>query len=168
MTTVTGDDPSTVRGGEGLYSFDNLLLDENYISSSGTATAATNQPAYVISVATPAGYAPTLLNQGGDDAVDSDDPAGQPVAVDQGQFNDTVDFGFVIQPGSIGNRVWLDENGDGVQDAGEAGIPNLVVTLTGTDVNGNPVSLTTYTDAERRLRLRQTCRRATAAATRSR
>lgn len=30
----------------------------------------------------------------------------------------------------IGNRVWLDENGDGVQDAGEDGIANVTVTLT--------------------------------------
>ncbi len=29
----------------------------------------------------------------------------------------------------IGNRVWLDENGDGVQDAGEAGIGDVVVEL---------------------------------------
>ena len=34
--------------------------------------------------------------------------------------------------GAIGNYVWLDEDGDGDQDAGEAGIPNVLVTLTGT------------------------------------
>ncbi len=34
-----------------------------------------------------------------------------------------------VNPGSIGNRVWLDEDSDGVQDAGEAGIPNVTVTL---------------------------------------
>ncbi len=32
--------------------------------------------------------------------------------------------------GSIGNYVWLDEDGDGDQDAGESGIPNVLVTLT--------------------------------------
>ncbi len=53
----------------------------------------------------------------------------------------------VIPPAVIGNYVWLDEDGDGDQDAGEAGIPNVLVTLTGTDTFGNPVSLTTYTDA---------------------
>ena len=50
--------------------------------------------------------------------------------------------------GIIGNYVWLDEDGDGVQDAGEAGIANLTVTLTGTDSLGNPVSRTTVTDAD--------------------
>ena len=71
----------------------------------------------------------------------------KPATVAQGQVNTSLDFGF-IGAGAIGDRVWLDENGDGVQDAGEAGIPNLTVTLTGTDANGNPVALTTVTDAD--------------------
>ena len=49
--------------------------------------------------------------------------------------------------GAIGDRVWLDEDGDGVQDAGETGIPNVEVQLSGTDALGNAVSLTTTTDA---------------------
>ncbi len=63
------------------------------------------------------------------------------------------DFGYFSAPldspltGAIGDRVWLDENGDGVQDAGEAGIPNLTVTLTGKDNKGSTVTLTTVTDA---------------------
>lgn len=48
-------------------------------------------------------------------------------------------------PLEIGNRVWDDLNGDGVQDPGEPGLANLTVTLTGpsgavttdTDSNGN-------------------------------
>ena len=50
----------------------------------------------------------------------------------------------------IGNRVWLDENGDGVQDAGEDGVANVVVTLTppaGVDLgNGDGQPITTVTD----------------------
>ena len=53
----------------------------------------------------------------------------------------------VVEPAVIGNYVWLDEDGDGVQDAGETGIPNVTVTLTGNDANGNPVNLTFVTDA---------------------
>ena len=45
--------------------------------------------------------------------------------------------------GSIGNTVWLDENGNGIQDAGEAGIANVKVTVT-TRVR---TTYTTYTDA---------------------
>ncbi len=52
--------------------------------------------------------------------------------------------------GAIGNRVWNDINGDGVQDAGEAGIPNVIVTLYNDhDLDGiydNPIGATT-TDA---------------------
>ncbi|MFN2304786.1 MAG: SdrD B-like domain-containing protein, partial [Anaerolineales bacterium] len=54
---------------------------------------------------------------------------------------------IVIPAAAIGNYIWLDEDGDGDQDAGEAGIPNVEVTLTGNDEDGNPISLTTYTDA---------------------
>lgn len=53
---------------------------------------------------------------------------------------------------SVGDYVWFDKNGNGRQDAGEPGIPGVVLTITGpdgnpvTDVNGNPVGPTT-TDA---------------------
>ena len=69
-----------------------------------------------------------LIDQGVDDTVDSDDPAGTTATVTQGTLNDTYDFGF-IEPATIGDRVWLDEDGDGVQDAGEAGIANVTVEL---------------------------------------
>jgi peroxiredoxin len=45
------------------------------------------------------------------------------------------------ETGSIGNYVGLDEDGDGDQDAGEAGIPNVKVTLTGTAIDGTAVSM---------------------------
>jgi len=46
--------------------------------------------------------------------------------------------------GSIGNYVWLDEDGDGDQDAGEMGIPNMRVELR--NASGALIA-TTYTDA---------------------
>ena len=51
-----------------------------------------------------------------------------------------------IFTGAIGDRVWLDENSDGVQDAGEAGIPNVTVRLIAAD--GVTVLATTVTDSE--------------------
>lgn len=48
--------------------------------------------------------------------------------------------------GSIGDLVWHDLNRNGIQDASEPGIPNVGVKLTGTDVDGNPVSMTDITD----------------------
>ncbi len=57
--------------------------------------------------------------------------------------NLTVDFGL-YQPASLGDYVWHDQNGDGVQDPGEPGVPGVTVTLyTG---SGTVVSTTT-TDA---------------------
>jgi hypothetical protein len=53
------------------------------------------------------------------------------------------DFGY-RQPASIGDFVWNDLNGNGLQDAGEPGIPNVTVQLLGSD--GTTVLGTTTTD----------------------
>jgi hypothetical protein len=45
---------------------------------------------------------------------------------------------IVIQCGALGNYVWEDLDGDGVQDAGEPGINGVTVILK--DGNGNPIS----------------------------
>ena len=47
----------------------------------------------------------------------------------------TADFGFVADT-SVGDRVWLDTNGDGVQDADEPGIPSVMITVTSAGVDG--------------------------------
>ena len=50
--------------------------------------------------------------------------------------------------GSVGDTVWYDVNGDGVQDPAEPGIANATVTVTVTDPNtGTPRTFTTTTDA---------------------
>ncbi len=54
------------------------------------------------------------------------------VALEAGQMVETLDFGVQPPPpvaGSVGDRVWLDENGNGVQDAGEPGVNNVTVRL---------------------------------------
>ncbi|HJX29856.1 MAG TPA: SdrD B-like domain-containing protein [Thermoanaerobaculia bacterium] len=56
----------------------------------------------------------------------------------------TYDFGFRGN-GSLGDRVWLDRDADGAQDAGEAGIGGVTVELR--DGSGNVVGTTT-TDAD--------------------
>lgn len=74
--------------------------------------------------------------------------------VTDGIFRLEADVEVPVQPedfGAIGNYVWLDEDGDGDQDAGEHGIPNVTVELwedtDGDDVYDTLVA-TTYTDAE--------------------
>lgn len=49
---------------------------------------------------------------------------------------------------SIGDFVWEDLDKDGVQDAGEPGVAGFPVSLVGEDLDGNPVSLSTTTDAD--------------------
>ncbi len=81
----------------------------------------------------PAGLNPTLPNQGGD-TVDSDGPLnGDPVPVTLPNDNakdDTIDFGYIAPcTGLIGDFVWNDLNRNGIQDAGEPGIPGVEVIL---------------------------------------
>ena len=67
---------------------------------------------------------------GGDDTVDSDvDGSGSTglITVVQGANGDLGDAG--ITPASIGDFIWRDGDGDGVQDAGELGIPDVTVNL---------------------------------------
>ena len=46
----------------------------------------------------------------------------------------------------VGDFAWIDEDCDGVQDPNEAGLAGITVTITGTDMMGNPVTATTVTD----------------------
>lgn len=69
------------------------------------------------------------------------------VTVTGGQTNTTGDFGYYLDPGALGNRVWHDQNKDGIQDAGEPGIAGAVVTLVITYPNGDTTTLVTTTDA---------------------
>ncbi|GAB4028663.1 hypothetical protein GCM10028809_16830 [Spirosoma gilvum] len=50
-------------------------------------------------------------------------------------------------PIQIGNRVWLDSNNNGMQDAGESALAGVVVTLQGTGL-ASPVSVTTNAAGE--------------------
>ena len=62
---------------------------------------------------------------------------------------ESVDVERNVQLGSssISGTVFQDDNGNGIQDAGEVGIEGVTVTLTGTDDFGNDVELTVLTDA---------------------
>jgi len=85
---------------------------------------------YYVTRSTLPGYVHTLEDVGNDDTIDSDaNPAATiPVSIVSGDYDDTIDFGF-YQPPSIGDRVWEDLNGNGLQDAGEPGIGGVTVEL---------------------------------------
>jgi len=85
----------------------------------------------------PSGYVSfTIPDAGGDDTVDSDaDPltgATPIVVLAPGEYLDSIDAGL-LQAAAIGDRVWIDLDGDGIQDEGEPDLAGVTVTLTGTD-----------------------------------
>jgi hypothetical protein len=57
-----------------------------------------------------------------------------------------VNQNFLDMPAQLSGAVYRDNNNDGQRNNGEPGIAGVTVTLTGTDIAGNPVSLTTTTD----------------------
>src|SRR5205823_2310309 len=74
---------------------------------------------------------PTTLPAGVGPTYDLDGIATANIAtftLNAGASRTDVDFGYV-GTASVGDRVWLDSNGDGVQDVGEAGINGVTVQL---------------------------------------
>ncbi|MEJ8851434.1 SdrD B-like domain-containing protein [Variovorax rhizosphaerae] len=105
---------------------------------------------YIVKFTSPDGSTLTTANVGGNDATDSDAGANGLTGVytlTSGEVNTTVDAGFKpLATASIGDRAWIDANANGLQDAGEAGLGGVTVTLykggnaigsQTTDVNGN-------------------------------
>ena len=104
---------------------------------------------YGVEVVLPYNYQFSPQDAGGNDQTDSDVnfATGRTITftVLPGVDDDTRDAGLVPLV-SIGDFVWRDNNGDGVQDAGEPGIPGITVNLYNdhalvatqqTDANGN-------------------------------
>jgi protocatechuate 3,4-dioxygenase beta subunit len=112
---------STTTNALGYYVFNNVDPGNYYVKFSNT----------------PAGYALVTADSGGDDFKDSDvtgaNGAGTTatfsLAADQN--NMTIDAGLrrTTALNSLGDFVWYDLDKDGIQDAGEAGVPGITVTL---------------------------------------
>ncbi len=117
---------------------------------------------YIVGVTIPSGYAVVTTNGGDPDNNTDNDNNGvntsagevrssaitlalttEPITDGDGNNgNLTVDFGF-RGTGSIGDFVFNDLNGNGIQDAGEVGIPNATVSL----LNPNGTTTTVTTDS---------------------
>jgi hypothetical protein len=118
---------STFTDASGFYSFANVLAGSYYVIFSNQA----------------AGFTFTAKDQGGNDPFDSDaDASGQTACftVNAGQNKDDVDAGL-IRPASIGDFVWEDLNGNGIQDRNEPGISGVVINLF--DCSNNLIATTT-------------------------
>jgi hypothetical protein len=135
---------STTTDANGLYSFTNLpagtytveiTAPATYKSSTGTNGSATGA------------YEPTTgsANINGEDngtTVSGQIIRSKPVVLTTTD-NTNVDFGL-FKPAKIGDYVFRDSNGDGKQDAGEAGVAGVTVKLYD---SANNVVATTTTDA---------------------
>jgi hypothetical protein len=55
---------------------------------------------------------------------------------------------FGLDTGSLAGSVYVDSNNDGQRSASETGIAGVIVTLTGTTINGNAIALATTTAAD--------------------
>ena len=117
---------ATKTDSKGRYSFDNLPAGQ-----------------YRVSVVDPDGYSRTLLNSVSETAVDSSHGSALSVNLTtDGQRDPTLDFGF-YKPASnesveVGNYVWKDRNGNGLQGPGDTGIKGAVLSIT--DYDGLPVT----------------------------
>nr|WP_277602986.1 SdrD B-like domain-containing protein [Macrococcus armenti] len=125
ITYPDGTTETVVTDENGYYEFPNVPNGES-----------------TIEFKTPDGYIPTTENVG-DDTKDSD---GTKVTVNvDGKDDPTVDSGFIKETPvyDLGDKVWFDEDKDGIQDANESGIEGVTVTLTKPD----GTTVTTTTDA---------------------
>jgi uncharacterized cupredoxin-like copper-binding protein len=76
---------------------------------------------------------------------------GYMLTIDVGQTIDNISFGNGICFGQLGNIngvIYMDVDGDGNRDPNEPYLKGITITLTGTDILGNPVNLTTTTDTQ--------------------
>ncbi|MDW3193246.1 MAG: BspA family leucine-rich repeat surface protein [Cytophagales bacterium] len=86
-----------------------------------------------LQVVRPANHDYTLRNQGEDEAKDSDAHRSDGLshkfrASSGGQVYDLADAGL-WSPGTVTSYVWDDQDGNGIQDADEPGVPNVTVKL---------------------------------------
>jgi large repetitive protein len=119
---------STVTDASGNYSF------------SGASAGLT----YTLCQTQPAGYADGGVNPG----ANGGSAAANAITISNLPAGGSAGNRFAERAGSLAGEVYLDFDNNGARAAGtEAGIAGVTVTLSGRDINGNPVSRSTVTDA---------------------
>lgn len=151
-----------LEDGKGGYDNDIVMDDSSAGTNFGTVTQLTGRNAgKVTNLADLAGDNPKTfqLGDGVDDAGISgyDGVSGIGWLTQNGREMKASDWFFkveepVVQRASLGDRVWYDNNRNGIQDAGEEGVEGVTVTLTGGGKdgvigNGDDTTATTTTDA---------------------
>jgi hypothetical protein len=135
-----------------LYNASNVLLaSQNTTSGGAYLFTGLTSGTYIVAVnnASPAlsGLMATDSNAPGSTLLNDSNANPETVVLPTHNSSDlTIDFGYIPVPvGSIGDFVWKDVNGNGIQDSGEPGIAGVSVTLY-KGSNPNPLG-TAVTDA---------------------
>ena len=122
---------TTTTDASGNYSFANVPADGGYR----------------ICETQPVGY-----GNGASIGVNGTTPASNEIVIAALPVTGLANQNFGERPGSIAGSVYQDQSApagqtnNGIRDAGESGIANVPVTLTGTDARGNVVNVTALTD----------------------
>ena|GEM_PF-694989 len=129
--------PPAVTDEDGRYTFENLPA---LPPGSGYTVRIDREDPDTVEALSP--YAPTRPGAGGDPARDSSTwEATSGDLTGDGDRDDTLDFGFVTKTYAIGDKVWLDSDKNGVQDAGEPPVAGVTVELR--DGAGTVIATTT-------------------------
>jgi protocatechuate 3,4-dioxygenase beta subunit len=112
----------TTTNSNGIYKFENIEHGQYYLQ-------------FILN----SDYVFTKKDEGSDDSKDSDADrnTGKTICttLDPGENDMTWDAGIYLKPASIGDRVWLDKNKNGIQDVSEPGIKDVTVKLYDCDNN---------------------------------
>ena len=111
-TTITTNNPDT--GLPGWYKFNGLMPGVEY-AVMFTNPDPDGPDAYM--------FSPRQVDGDPNSGVNSDGPMSDVVVLTSGEFNDTLDAGL-FRKGSIHVFGFLDEDGDGIQDANEGAFPD--------------------------------------------
>ncbi|MEM9596036.1 MAG: SdrD B-like domain-containing protein [Acidobacteriota bacterium] len=140
-----GGEPGVPGVTVNLYASGAVPMDTVLTDADGGYSFSPGPGNYYIEVVLPPELAYAPRDQGTDDGADSDinhaTGTTSVITLAAGQRETSLDAG--LEPAVIGNRVWLDVDGDGLQREGEAGLPNVEVRLL--DASGRVVA-TTFTD----------------------
>lgn len=116
---VTSTPIVTTTDANGNYAFADLAAGVSF------AVQFSNLPAG-FNASTKAGAGGGDDNRSDGDLINYITPA---VTVVANTHNQNLDFGISSSRAAIGNKVWMDDDGDGVQDSGEPGVAGVTVTL---------------------------------------
>ena len=123
----TPDTLTTVTAADGSYSFAGLPSGNYTVTVDSTSMSS------------------DYIQSGDPDAI-KDNSSSYALAL--GENYTDMNFGYT-KTGSIGDTVWFDADGNGVQNGSEPGFSGVKVTLVGdVDLDGTPDTLTTYTDSD--------------------